>query len=48
MNWIKSGGYALLGIGIVGSAEGVIKESWMIAGIGLIVLLLGAGMLGRE
>ena len=48
MNWIKSGGYALLAIGIVGSTEGVIKESWGIAVIGLVVMLLGAGLLGRE
>ena len=48
MDWIRVAGYAAYGIGIVGGAEGAMKSSLGISIGALVVLLVGAVLLGMK
>jgi len=46
MDWMKTVGYIIYAIGIVGCVEGVIKESVPISIGGIMVVVIGSVILG--
>ncbi len=48
MDWIRMGGYAAYGIGIIGGAEGALKPSLGISIGAVVVMLLGAALLAMK